>query len=271
MPILVKCACGKSLNAPDTLAGKRAKCPGCGQPVQIPAASFPYTCPTCEQSIRVTPPMAGTKISCPGCQGDLFLPKTAPKTYEPAVAPKAGPATPPPKATPASSAKPAVKAAPATKAPAKPPAATAPAAGADLHAHTSCPGCNAFVSRKDALCIQCGLNLVTGRQLSTVRSKEATKPKGLAYTCVLLNLLPLPGLGTLIGGPKLERITGALQMLTALVGWAGWLFLSDVPVVAEKLNLIPAGSILLPTAVYLAAAGWAWPVSQEILKEASGE
>ncbi len=37
MPISVKCSdCGKSLKAPDALAGKKAKCPDCGATVPIP-------------------------------------------------------------------------------------------------------------------------------------------------------------------------------------------------------------------------------------------
>ncbi len=36
MPIPVTCSCGKKLNAPDTLAGKRAKCPACQSLVLIP-------------------------------------------------------------------------------------------------------------------------------------------------------------------------------------------------------------------------------------------
>ncbi len=36
MPISVTCPCGKKLTAPDTLAGKRAKCPGCKEFVNVP-------------------------------------------------------------------------------------------------------------------------------------------------------------------------------------------------------------------------------------------
>lgn len=36
MPIPVSCPCGKKLNAPDNMAGKRAKCPGCKQSLSIP-------------------------------------------------------------------------------------------------------------------------------------------------------------------------------------------------------------------------------------------
>lgn len=41
MPISVKCSdCGKSLKAPDALAGKKAKCPDCGAIVPIPKAAL---------------------------------------------------------------------------------------------------------------------------------------------------------------------------------------------------------------------------------------
>lgn len=36
MPIRVKCACGKGLSVKDELAGKRIKCPGCGEALPVP-------------------------------------------------------------------------------------------------------------------------------------------------------------------------------------------------------------------------------------------
>lgn len=36
MPIKVSCQCGKQLSVKDEYAGKRVKCPGCGQPLSIP-------------------------------------------------------------------------------------------------------------------------------------------------------------------------------------------------------------------------------------------
>ena len=36
MPISVQCVCAKKFSAPDKLAGKRVKCPSCGQPLDIP-------------------------------------------------------------------------------------------------------------------------------------------------------------------------------------------------------------------------------------------
>ena len=37
MPIVIACQCGKKLQAKDELAGKRVKCPQCGQPLTVPA------------------------------------------------------------------------------------------------------------------------------------------------------------------------------------------------------------------------------------------
>ena len=36
MPLRVACSCGKKLQAPDSAAGKRAKCPSCGNTLQLP-------------------------------------------------------------------------------------------------------------------------------------------------------------------------------------------------------------------------------------------
>lgn len=36
MVIKARCLCGKAINAPDSAAGKRGKCPECGKPIRIP-------------------------------------------------------------------------------------------------------------------------------------------------------------------------------------------------------------------------------------------
>jgi len=41
MPIKVACACGKALNVPEKLAGKKGRCPSCKQLVPIPAEPAP--------------------------------------------------------------------------------------------------------------------------------------------------------------------------------------------------------------------------------------
>ena len=63
MPIKVKCKCGKILSAPDTLAGKKAKCPKCKQIIQIPTPAV--------DRAPSPPPVAQRTASpgkkCPGC------------------------------------------------------------------------------------------------------------------------------------------------------------------------------------------------------------
>ncbi len=68
MPIKVACSqCKKVLSAPDTMAGKRAKCPGCGAGIAIPGsattsggsipkASSPPASPTPSSAPRTAPP-----------------------------------------------------------------------------------------------------------------------------------------------------------------------------------------------------------------------
>ncbi len=41
MPIEVRCQCGKKVKAPDKYAGRKVKCPGCQEPMDIPAAPAP--------------------------------------------------------------------------------------------------------------------------------------------------------------------------------------------------------------------------------------
>jgi len=66
MPIDIECAqCGKKLRVKDTLAGKRAKCPGCGNILEIPAPDAEY---------------------------ELAEPEEHPAPYEPATGPAARPA-----------------------------------------------------------------------------------------------------------------------------------------------------------------------------------
>ncbi|NOZ20904.1 MAG: tetratricopeptide repeat protein [Planctomycetes bacterium] len=36
MPIRIECSCGKVLNVPDTMAGQKGKCPGCGAMLTVP-------------------------------------------------------------------------------------------------------------------------------------------------------------------------------------------------------------------------------------------
>src|SRR5262249_57111993 len=46
--------CGQKLKVPDDMAGKRARCPSCGDPVKVPGASAAASSP--ERSPPATPP-----------------------------------------------------------------------------------------------------------------------------------------------------------------------------------------------------------------------
>ena len=62
MAITVECECGKQLQAPDRLAGKRAKCPACGRELSIPVPAA--AAPTDATS---KPAQQGPTKPCPGC------------------------------------------------------------------------------------------------------------------------------------------------------------------------------------------------------------
>lgn len=56
MPIPVSCAaCNAKLKAPDPAAGRKLKCPACGQPVPVPARG----------AARATPPPASRPVRVP--------------------------------------------------------------------------------------------------------------------------------------------------------------------------------------------------------------
>ena len=99
MAIQVTCpACGKVLRVSDSAAGKKGKCPGCGNAIQVPmvsqqdafatplgkviearsdVGSFQPTgggasqCPHCGQSLDLASIPGGTQISCPVCGNDF--------------------------------------------------------------------------------------------------------------------------------------------------------------------------------------------------------
>jgi hypothetical protein len=68
MSIVVTCTCGKRLQVPDQLAGKRGKCAGCGNVLAIPAPPEPAasrTCPSCRE------PVGPVAILCVNCGHDF--------------------------------------------------------------------------------------------------------------------------------------------------------------------------------------------------------
>jgi hypothetical protein len=85
MSIVAKCGCGKSFKAKPELAGRRVKCPACGQAIQIPDAqpvpaasespssTIAVTC-QCGQSFKAPEKLAGKQVACPACKNPLSIP-----------------------------------------------------------------------------------------------------------------------------------------------------------------------------------------------------
>src|SRR5258708_3635722 len=90
MPIVVACQCGKRFKAGDQFAGKRTRCPGCGQPLTIPAVPAPPAPP------RPVPPQAREPV-------DLLSLGTEEEVFQPAAA-EAPPAKPASRKVPAAAA-----------------------------------------------------------------------------------------------------------------------------------------------------------------------
>ncbi len=168
MPIAVRCACGKSINAPDQLAGKKAKCPACGEALSIPAAAgasqgaAPKAASsssgaerpiyvTCECGKKFTAPakLAGKSVQCPTCRQLVKLPKAS----------DAGAASAKPSKDGVGDLLDEVD------------------LGRSRTGHR-CPECRADLQPDDILCIQCGYNLESGKKLVTKKIERKAKLGG---------------------------------------------------------------------------------------------
>src|SRR5579871_1628097 len=85
MTIPFACSCGKSFQAKDEFAGKRTKCPACGQVLVIPQPSQADAPPAespamihfrcdCGKEFKVKPEFAGRSTKCPACGQALVIP-----------------------------------------------------------------------------------------------------------------------------------------------------------------------------------------------------
>lgn len=84
MSLIARCQCGKSFQAKPELAGKRVKCPACGQVIQVPrppatdsaggaAAKIAVAC-RCGSRFQAQPQLAGKQVACPSCKQPLTIP-----------------------------------------------------------------------------------------------------------------------------------------------------------------------------------------------------
>jgi len=151
MPIKVQCSCGKRLSAPDRLAGKTVKCPGCGSPLKVPGAGGT------ERKIRVqcgcgkvfAAPMrlAGKTVKCPGCG----LPLDVVKPVEVSTSDGAGSM-----------------------------ASIEPSDGREEFdlGQRVCPNCGAKSMEGTIVCVHCGTNMDTGERFGAAEAEEAPKSSG---------------------------------------------------------------------------------------------
>lgn len=145
MAISFKCACGKALTVPDSMAGKQGVCPGCKKPLAVPAAgggAKPASGPEPETRVAKGPPPPLVK---PGAKPAAAAP--VPATARPGAKPAAAPAA------------------------AKPPAAAAPAdPAADPPADPAapekkCQNCGKTWPADTVVCVACGFNMRSGMKL----------------------------------------------------------------------------------------------------------
>ena len=64
MPIQLTCQCGKQLRVPDDYAGRRVKCPACGE-AQVAGAAAPTSAPPTQPPAPEPPPPAMIHFNCP--------------------------------------------------------------------------------------------------------------------------------------------------------------------------------------------------------------
>lgn len=76
--------CNKKIRTPDNTAGKRGKCPQCGQVMRVPRtreetvrdnrAVIKFRCPNCNQRIGVAENYAGKRVRCAKCRQPIRAP-----------------------------------------------------------------------------------------------------------------------------------------------------------------------------------------------------
>lgn len=155
--IRVTCACGARLAAPPNAAGRRVRCPKCGQPVAVPSAS----------------PAAPSVPSVGTTPGDVAISDPLQVGAPPAITPTASP-TPPRddvyRLTPQ----------------APPPKPPRPRESAAVPTQV-CPSCRKTLPAADVICVDCGINLKTGRSLLITQDEGLDET--YAYTEGLLRWL----------------------------------------------------------------------------------
>lgn len=165
MPIVIACACGKRLKVPDLLAGKRVKCPACGQLIAVKDAPSPAAADkvkvSCACGVVLNAPkrMLGMEVKCPKCSMFVRIEEEGEGALAP---PAAGGAAPPEGASGASL------------------SALADEGEAEDeqgYQKPKCVACKAEMNFGDVICLKCGANQATGEKVEAFEGEvEKEKP-----------------------------------------------------------------------------------------------
>ncbi len=136
MPIEVRCSCGKRLVAPDAAAGRRAKCPACSNILIVP---------------QPAPVRAAQAAESPNAPSPALRPPADDADDDYRIAPDPEPAPPPPL--------------PPKLSPRRDPAGP----------EKVCPSCGKRFPADAKVCVQCGIDLRTGRSLITSRGIDESE------------------------------------------------------------------------------------------------
>jgi hypothetical protein len=222
MPIAVSCRCGKRFAAPDTYAGKRVKCPGCGEGVSIPSTNgssaargkpdkISIKC-SCGQVVAVVSELVGKAVKCPSCGGAIRVAIAPPSPSEPSSSRRIGLA-----------------------------AILDEVGAAKEGLHKRCPQCQKDMDADDVLCVGCGYNLETGKQLSTKRIARQNP-----YAAALAGGGPAKRkeLPTAIkSATRSIKVLGVLDLLVGLATAGLWMWMTfaitGAEVVQEVIKVAP--------------------------------
>ena len=156
MPISVVCQCGAKLNAKDELAGKAVQCPKCSQLVKIPGPS----------AAKPTAPTAGAKPTSPAKPSAPGKPVSSATEKAAKTPTKLAPKTAPPPAAPIDTLGGILD--------------DMGVAAAPIKHEIACPKCGAGMKEGAILCVACGFNTKTGKQIAS-SSDGAALAKREAY------------------------------------------------------------------------------------------
>jgi DNA-directed RNA polymerase subunit RPC12/RpoP len=182
--ILFACSgCSQHLVVEADSVGEVIECSACRQKVLIPEAGTSFSCPNCQAGLFAPVGLVGAVFHCPYCETELKIPKSI---IKPPSLPKRKP--PPPKIAPR-----------------------------PQQSGRRCPYCRSIIAPAAIICVNCGVNLHTGRRGGESRQEPPPSDKTGVYVVVTLLIIAVVGgwLYLLISGMNpSERAKAAYEAIT---------------------------------------------------------